>query len=102
MFTEVIFYAPENAEMMVGAESIRPEKRNPGSGTLIKPSGLIRFRGGLYRTSDPKEIKLLRNTNSFTIGKIREITEDEAAILAGVRTGAGTTEMATSEAGGAK
>lgn len=82
--TEVVFYAHHNKELMVGAESIRPEKRNQATGAQIRPSGVIQFRHGLYRTSDPKEIKLLREGGSFKIGRIREITEEEAAAVSGI------------------
>lgn len=76
----VIFWSP-NMGMKIGAESIKPERRNPATGQILGQSGIIEFESGIYRTSDPAEIALIRECSSYKIGKIREISEKEAASL---------------------
>ena len=96
---EVIFYAPKNRELTIGAEAIHPEKRNMATGAQIRPSGVLQFYNGMFKTSDKKEIDHLRGTTSFAIGRIREISQDEADVVVGRPRANLVTDQATSSVG---
>lgn len=73
--TTYTFYS-RSENMMIGAEELQPEKRTV-DGRITRDSGLIQFTHGFYETTDVKVAAHIRSTNSFKIGKIREVSEEE-------------------------
>jgi len=72
---EVIFYAPDNARLTIGADDIQEEVRL-ANGIISKPSASLQFVEHLFRTISTKEQNVIRNCGTFKTGKIRELKNE--------------------------
>lgn len=71
---EVIFFST-NKTFKLGADSIQREVRD--GGVVITPAKVIEFYQHVYKTSDKKEIEVLKACNEFKTKQLRIISEDE-------------------------
>ena len=76
---EVIFYSI-NEKFRLGADKIQREERF-NDGRVSVPSKVILFYGGVYKTSDPKEIDVIKNCAEFKLGRVRIINMEELDFL---------------------
>lgn len=72
-----VIYWAVNANLTIGANQLKRERRNAVSGVVEEHSGLIGFHDNHYKTDDPAEIALIEATKSFKIGKVERVTEDQ-------------------------
>ena len=71
---EVIFFAPHNRNLRIGADEIQEEVRL-GNGVITKPSYDILFQEHFKVTDDLKVQKAIRRSDSFKKGRVLELTE---------------------------
>lgn len=75
MAAEVLFYAPKNAKLTIGADEIQEEVRT-ADGRILKQSANISFNEHFFRTDDAKAIKAVRKSLSYAQGMVREVKDD--------------------------
>lgn len=83
MANKIIFYAPKNANLMIGADEIQEEVRTV-DGRILKQSANVRFIEHFLITEDAPTIKAVRKCLTYKQGKIVEVkTEEEYHTLLG-------------------
>lgn len=75
MASKVIFYAPKNANLMVGADDIQEEVRTV-DGRILKQSANVRFTEHFLITEDAPTQKAIRKCLSYKQGRIVEVKDD--------------------------
>ena len=83
MAAPVWLFHSVNKSHRIGADEIQHEIRYP-DGRIERPSHVIPFDNHLFRTTNKREAKIVRETTDFQYGRIREITEAEAQKLIAV------------------
>jgi hypothetical protein len=77
---DVIFYAPFNEELRIGADKIQKETRD-NSGRLITPAASIKFASGFYRATTKIEADVIQDTPEFRNKRVVIVTEEDLTRL---------------------
>lgn len=74
-----MFYS-KSKRHKIAAHKVQAEERF-ASGQIKIPTKVLTFEDGIYRTDKKIEANAIRESHSFLIGKVREITEEELGRL---------------------